>query len=517
MAKPLKTYRHAPIVFLSTLFAATGGCSSENASPPPSGGGPADGSAHDAAAVGDAGSGNSPSADSSTPDAAASGDAGAGDSTTVADSSTPDAAAIGDAGAGDSTTVADSGTRDAAAIEAATGADNGVIQTAINAAVAAGGTGRVFIRLQPGTYREVVCVPPNAPPITLYSTNPDATQTVVVFNNYNGLAKAATAIANPCTPNNSPTSTSNTTYGTAGSATFSAFAKGFEAKNITFSNDVSDATLALTSGSQAVALMTQADQVVLENVRVLGHQDTLYAESPSSGTIVRGYIKSSFIAGDVDFIFGGATLVVDSSTIEFLSDRKTKGEALSPSTDSLNPYGELVVNGTFTADAAAMAGNFALGRAWDRSCGASSDTYLSTCVAAGHYPNGQAVVRNSTLDAHIAAAPWLPSATTARPFCDEAWACSATGAGTECPANRLFEYQNTGPGASTATPTGGVETPACSNKRPQLTVTEAAADTVLKYLAQAGSVATPTTDNWDPTAGVGDVATFTPTFTVAAP
>ena len=50
--------------------------------------------------------------------------------------------------------------------------------------------------------------------------------------------------------------------------------------------------------------------------------------------------------------------------------------------------------------------------------------------------------------------------------------------------------------------------------RPQLTAAAAPDYTILKYLAKGGSLAAPTTDNWDPTAGVGDVSTFTPTITV---
>ena len=143
--------------------------------------------------------------------------------------------------------------------------------------MAQGGTDRIYVAVAPGTYREVVCVPTTAPPITLYSTNSDATQTVIAFDNYNGEAKDAGVTANACTPNGSAT-----TFGTAGSATFSAFAAGFQAKNVTFQNDVTTAMLGSTSGTQAVALMTQADQIVLENVRVLGHQDSLYLETPSS-------------------------------------------------------------------------------------------------------------------------------------------------------------------------------------------------------------------------------------------
>ena len=312
------------------------------------------------------------------------------------------------------------------------------VQAAVTAAVAAGGTSRVYILVTPGTYREVVCIGSGAPPITLYSTNADASQTVIVYNNFNGESSDA-GTPNPCSPPGA------TTYGTNGSATFAAFANGFEAKNITFSNDVTSAELGMSSGTQAVALYTQADQVVLDNVRVLGHQDSLYIETPSSNSVVRAYVKNSFVAGDVDFIFGGATFVLDGCQIQFVSDRRAPTTALAPSTDSRNNFGILVINSQFTADAKTAAGSADLGRAWDRSC-TDVPTYVATCVGgtAGHYPNGQAVVRQSSLDNHIAAAPWVASATTKRPFCSESWSCLTDGA--TCPANRLFEYQNTGPG-----------------------------------------------------------------------
>jgi pectinesterase len=317
----------------------------------------------------------------------------------------------------------------------ASGGTHTTVQAAVTAA--AGGTSRVYIRVLPGTYREVVCVPPTAPPITLYSTTADASQTVVVFNNYSGNTVTATSPANPC-----PGPASNGTYGTAGSATFAAFAAGFQAKNITFSNDVTGAMLGTTAGTQAVALMTRTDQVILENVRALGHQDTLYLETPSADTVVRVYIKGSFIAGDTDFIFGGATAVMDTSQIQSVTDRAgSKGQPLAPDTGSSNPYGFLVLNSAFTADAGATAASMALGRAWDRSC-KTVDYYAATCVSTPPYPNGQAVVRDSTLGPHIktAAGTWAAAATTSRGFSTTPWACSTSG---NCPANRLCEYNDT--------------------------------------------------------------------------
>jgi pectinesterase len=322
---------------------------------------------------------------------------------------------------------------------APTGGTHSTVQAAVDAAMADGGSGRVYIAVSPGTYLETVCVPAGAPPLTLYGTGSDPTQTTIAFGNFNGESPDAASSVNRCT------ASSASTLGTAGSTTFAAFANEFQAKNITFANNVTAATLGATSGSQAVALMTQADRIVLDAVRILGHQDTLYLETPGAGTVVRVYVKNSIISGDVDFIFGGATFVLDGCQIQFVSDRKSTGQVLAPDTDSRNPFGALVNNGTFTADANTAAGSVGLGRSWDRSC-VDLPTYVSTCVASGNYPNGQAVVRNSTLGAHIASAPWFAAATTKRPYCETAWQCEPDG-GT-CPANRLFEYKNTGPGSA---------------------------------------------------------------------
>jgi len=314
----------------------------------------------------------------------------------------------------------------------ASGGTDTTVQSAIDKAVALGGTDRIAIEILDGTYREVVCVPNSAPPITLYSKNPDASATRIVFNNYNGKAKEAATPANPCNPG-----IGSLTYGTSGSPTVAVYANAFYAKNLTIENDTDETGIA--TNVQAVALGTQGDKQIYENVRFLGNQDTLFVKSPSADTITRVFITKSFIQGDTDFIFGRGVLVIDQSEINFISTRQgSKGYAIVPSTDARNPYGILVNKCNFTADAATTAGTIHLGRAWDES-GKDLATY-ATLVASGVYPNGQALIRESTLGAHIRAAdPWSVAATTSRPF-------SST-AGTY-PANRLYEFSNTGPGAA---------------------------------------------------------------------
>ncbi len=298
------------------------------------------------------------------------------------------------------------------------------VQAAVTAAAQSTSSSRVFILVKPGTYREVVCVPKTAPPITLYGADSDATAVTIVAANAAG--KPLDAGTNPCSGG------SGTSYGTSGSATFAAFASGFRAKNLTFANDYAEAA---SGSNQAVALMTQGDQLIFENVRVLGNQDTLYVKTPSTLTVARAYFKSSYVEGDVDFVFGRGTAVFDGCTLNVLTARQGAkgGNYLAPSTAAGNPYGFLVTGSTFTAAAGTPANLIALGRAWDEGV---------ACYMPGASPNGQALVRGSVLGPQIrTAAPWSPAATTARPF-------SADG-------NRLWEYQNSGPGADASD--GGID------------------------------------------------------------
>jgi pectinesterase len=306
------------------------------------------------------------------------------------------------------------------------------VQAAITAAAQAGASGRQYIALAPGTYRELVCVPAEAPPITLYGTSADAAETVIVFDNYSGKPKDVGTPANPCNPN-----LSGATIGTSGSTTFAAYSAEFQARNLSFVNDTDEAT-ATSESVQGVALTVQGDRSIFENVRVLGNQDSLFLKTSNVATVSRSYFKSCYVEGDTDFIFGRATAVLDGCTIHSVTNRTANGVVLAPSTDSRNPLGILVNDGSFTGDAGAQASSTHLGRAWDESQG-TLVTFAAN-VASGVFPNGQATVRGSVLGAHIqSAAPWRPAATTARPYSSVA---------NTYPANRLYEFENTGPGSA---------------------------------------------------------------------
>lgn len=269
------------------------------------------------------------------------------------------------------------------------------IQAAINAA---SGSAARAILIKPGTYREVVSVPSSAPPLTLFGLERDASRVLIVSGKSSGDAG-----------------------GTGQSATLTAKSASFRLLNLSVSNDF--ATPASGSNIQAVALYTTGDKTVLENVRLHGFQDTLYVDSPAATSIARVYVKDSFIEGDTDFIFGRATAVFENTTIHYLSSRKGTGAGVhfAPSTHVDNPYGFLAIGCTFDAEASAPTNKVSLGRSWDQS---------STTPT----PNGQLVIRESTLAAHIRKIdPWASAATSGRAYSESG--------------NRFAEYCNSGPGA----------------------------------------------------------------------
>ncbi|KAK2456925.1 pectinesterase [Trifolium repens] len=92
-------------------------------------------------------------------------------------------------------------------------------------------------------------------------------------------------------------------YKTMRSATFSTTAEDFIAKAMTFENTAG------ASKHQAVALRVQGDRSAFFDCAIRGYQDTLYAHAH------RQFYKNCEISGTVDFIFGYASTVIQSSKI----------------------------------------------------------------------------------------------------------------------------------------------------------------------------------------------------------
>lgn len=300
------------------------------------------------------------------------------------------------------------------------------VQAAIDK-VPAEGSKRWVIHIQPGTYRGPLCIRDKAP-LALIGSALDAAAVVLVDGRHAGQPKAADAQAHPCVPELGKTS-----IGTSGSTTMLVQSPDVQLISLTIANDAMDGVrrgepyppgAGEGGGAQAVALTLAGDRIQLERVRLLGHQDTLFARRTAPDKPARQLIRHSLIAGDVDFIFGNAVLVIEHSTVLTRANRRTPGHGgivLAPSTAPDAAQGVLVTHSRLVGEPGIAPGATSLGRAWD--AGVKPGTWV-----AGSSPNGLAVVRDSEIGAHIG--PWSAS-TSRRPF--------------DAAINRLNEFNNSPP------------------------------------------------------------------------
>ena len=202
---------------------------------------------------------------------------------------------------------------------------------------------RCVIRIAPGTYKEQIRIPANKPYISFVGE--DAEKTVLTF------------------------SISNKETGST-SAAYATYIGGhdFYAENITFENSFG-------IGSQAVAVLVEADRAVFKKCRFLGWQDTLYAKNG------RQYYKDSYIEGQVDFIFGQAAAFFENCHIH------SKGD------------GYIAAPMRFAADEPA-------GFIFDRCRLTSSNTKNGVYLGRPWRDYGRTVFVNTVMDAHVRPEGW---------------------------------------------------------------------------------------------------------------
>lgn len=203
------------------------------------------------------------------------------------------------------------------------------LQAAIDALPETGGE----IMLAPGTYREKINTAKKGVHITGAGKTPD--DVVIVYGD-----------------------SSLSAGGTFKSSTFIASGDDFRLTNLTVQNDYEK-----TPGvapSQAVALSVTGDKDVFRRIRLLGAQDTLYANK-SKGGIGRQYFSDCYIEGHVDFIFGNAKAYFDSCEIHGIAHESVMLTAQSknaPEEDSAYVFEHCKI----TAEDGAK--QIWLGRAW---------------------------------------------------------------------------------------------------------------------------------------------------------
>ena len=170
-------------------------------------------------------------------------------------------------------------------------ADFRTVQEAIDHAPEQG----AWIKIAPGTYREKIHI--HTSNIHLVGTGKQPQDVVLSWNDSAGTAG-----------------------GTGKSGSVSVDADGFEAENLTIENTWELEHGRTQEGSQAVALLMSSDRAVLDRVRLIGAQDTLYANSRTCRSLdstapcqaSREYFRDCYIEGHVDYIFGDAKAVFDS-------------------------------------------------------------------------------------------------------------------------------------------------------------------------------------------------------------
>ena len=313
------------------------------------------------------------------------------------------------------------------------GAEYTSVQAAVNA-VPDNPARPYVISVAAGTYQETLTIPAAKTHLTLEGATGNPADVTITAGHYNGETDPSTGQP----------------YGTEGSATVHALASDFTAEHVTFANTF-DKTRHPEVGSthtQAVAIAMEGDRQVYRDDVFHGHQDTLLTWSRDPGAQTRQYVYGSEIDGDVDFIFGNGTLVVDRSAVNALNDGIYSAAYLTaPATWSTHAYGILLTGSTVNTTLGN--GTLYLGRAWRPNTSADP----------------QVVIRDTVLPQAVSTTtPWL----------------GISGAGWT--AGRYGEYGDSGPGAATT----------ASAARPQLDGATAARYTATAYLA--GS------DSWNPVA-----------------
>lgn len=105
---------------------------------------------------------------------------------------------------------------------------------------------------------------------------------------------------------------------------------------------------------QAVALHIEADGILVKNCRILGNQDTIYANGEKDETLM----VDCYVEGTTDYIFGSAQLFMDNCTLHC----KRKSYITAASTPRGREFGFAIFNSKITA-APGVTGML-LGRPW---------------------------------------------------------------------------------------------------------------------------------------------------------
>lgn len=161
-----------------------------------------------------------------------------------------------------------------------------------------------------------------------------------------------------------------------------------------------------SNGAQGVALMLDAgaDHTWIEDVDLIGHQDTLFVDAG------RSLFRHCRIRGSVDFVFGAGQAWFERCELvsRYRHGKERQGYVAVPSTLATQQHGLVFHRCHLGKEAAVPGGSVALGRPWRPTRTFADGRYGDPAV------QGAATFLECSMDDHIDSAGWDAMAYTAR-------------------------------------------------------------------------------------------------------
>ena len=137
------------------------------------------------------------------------------------------------------------------------------------------------------------------------------------------------------------------------------------------------------NGPQALALCSNGDKLVMNNMKLRSYQDTWYT---GGGMSHRAFITNSWIEGAVDFFYGQGDIMIYNDTINIV--RKEGGYIVAPSHPQGTKWGYVFLDNVITAPGVPSETSVWLGRPWHN---APKTVFINTKAevtipATGWYP-----------------------------------------------------------------------------------------------------------------------------------
>lgn len=327
------------------------------------------------------------------------------------------------------------------------GVTHTTIQAAVDAAINKHASDRQYIAVMPGEYEGTVYVPAASGSVTIYGTGEKALDVKIGMaidseidpNSWRRLVnpsgkympgKPAWYMFDNCQSKRAAT------VGVMCSAVFWSQNNGLQLQNLTIENTLGDSVDA--GNHQAVALRSDGDKVQINNVNILGRQNTFFVTNSSVDNTLRSdrqtrtLVTNSYLEGDGDIVSGRGAVVFDNTDFRVVNSRTQKeGYVFAPATLSNLYYGFLAVNSRFTGNGVAQLG---------RSLDVDGNT------------NGQVVIRDSVINEGFnVAKPWADAAVSGRAYAGNVGAVDDKGNVqrelNNPQFNRMWEFNNRGVGS----------------------------------------------------------------------